>query len=1606
MFKKTLALFFFLILVSSFCFALWPFGETKNFFIIDKNTTIISGGGGGDVNRITAGTGVDVNANTGDVNVSIDIPFLSSLFQLIGDYVSGPVFNASFPIKDENTLGVDHLVAGTNISLSCTGSDENGNCTINSTASGGSGGFYYAGASLTLEPDSNKFNVNDANIISENSLLASGDNVSELVNDSGFITTWGLYTAGGNLVLGDDNVFHVNDANLGLTFVKQVDGNSWYLSSLTYIPTETDIDGNALGVVNGLDLNNSLSYLKWFDANGFMTKITFDSNISLLDLNNSLDYLKTIPNQDANILVVINSLDLNNSLSYLVSTTFIPSTNEWDLNFALRGSFDSNDVLDSRYSQGSHTVDTNWNTEGKDFKELSDLNNIYDSRYSTGSHTIDTNYQTAGYDFSSYVLGSIFNASFPIDYDTNITNLPTIPIDTNYATEGFDFADYLLATTFIPSSNEWDLNFALRGSFDSNDVLDSRYSQGSHTVDTNWNTEGKDFKELSDLNNIYDGRYSTGNHTIDTNWNTEGKDFKELSDLNNIYDGRYSTGNHTTDTNTFTVCGDVNSFSLGTGECVPYTANATYRPTIVTENGGGSIVDANIGLIQFYDNAVMEFVEGSATNPLIVDINFSGVTSFDHLTVREYYDGSASHTIKVQLWSFVTSSWEDYYQFVGQSGYSVLTIPVYDPEYHLDSGNVRLRLNHVSSGISSHRLYIDFAWLTRGVQTGSSVNLTGYAEYNFAYNNFDGNGSFKTSGDVNANRFKGDGSLITGIVHPYIPTEGAIDGNALGVINGLDLNISLNYWNKAEFDTDQNTATTNSPTFAGLTLSNLTATRIPFVGADQNLFDDDAFTWDNSVKKVILNYSGLEDYIPLSLRNTNIANINNEVRLPFIVKSDAGNITAGRIDVSLSDITAGAEVGKMVLSTQHGAGSLTEFMTIVGKEVTWGDDDSIIHNYSKSAGGEVINNFARGVTTDWRTHYTVEEDLNYIGYNSNKDIWWYLNDGGTIKPFFQMDASESKINSFVDFQADNYFSGSGTQGGSTTTGGLTFEDGLYTSGSASGGSGGFYEAGYNLVRRVVGDLNYFDVNDENIITANDLTTSTALYSATQNIYDGNFLKTGDWTGQFDGQEGSWYIDYTNTTNKPFISSTAEWDANWLANVFQTDFNANLLDYFIGQNISLLTNDSGYITSYTDTNAQNGCTINQLLAGVSGCTSTPTITGTNITGIPASSILAGTFGTGNYTIDGDLNLGEWAFSSDGSENLTLQGITADADFAIDVNDGGVMKNLVLIDASAGQVKFPEATYVKQGVDGTIDTRLNMFSDTAGKYFSIASTGDQTSIATIGTPLVVSSASSMYLSSSSYIYQDASDNFVWRDNDDGDATRMTLTSASGLLDLTGDLRLGFETARIRVGMQNNSGDVHFGSSGIGSPPNGEQDYGFYTAYNAYRSTDGNWYHSRQTTTPASRFAGGGTGAAASNFTWDYSTNVGSSDITWTNLMTLASTGELTVKGCRANFTRYGLGCIQTAEEGSGTIDVASEDCYDTYGGRLPSLHELSIAFNNLALTDETDDDEWVSAGVDWDDVNDYEHTFLNANVGTDISDGDVTTAVTSKAYRCFVPFGGGT
>ena len=135
--------------------------------------------------------------------------------------------------------------------------------------------------------------------------------------------------------------------------------------------------------------------------------------------------------------------------------------------------------------------------------------------------------------------------------------------------------------------------------------------------------------------------------------------------------------------------------------------------------------------------------------------------------------------------------------------------------------------------------------------------------------------------------------------------------------------------------------------------------------------------------------------------------------------------------------------------------------------------------------------------------------------------------------------------------------------------------------------------------------------------------------------------------------------------------------------------------------------------------------------------------------------------------------------------------------------------------------------------------------------------------------------------------------------------------------GDIRASQAVAKISLGQLGSQGDSFFGASGIGSPTVGSQDYGFYSAHNAYRTSTGAWKHSRADAIGAVRLLGSGGGSSGnSGFSFDYSANNGSNDITWTNRMRLFNTGIL-------KLSAYGAGILQTSSDGTvssgGDIDI---------------------------------------------------------------------------------------
>lgn len=241
---------------------------------------------------------------------------------------------------------------------------------------------------------------------------------------------------------------------------------------------------------------------------------------------------------------------------------------------------------------------------------------------------------------------------------------------------------------------------------------------------------------------------STYNLTYDTTTNEWNGNESSLARVGNCLDGEV-----------------VMNTTTGGVECVPLVADSTtYYPNQTLVTGGTNATD-NITEMWYYDGYFYNVSEGTGANPMDVYINYSNVSNFGQIVLREYYSGSANHYIQVQLWDNVNSVWENYFEFVGQTGQTIISVPVFDDTNHIGTDEkVQLRLHHVETGVSAHRLYIDFAWLVDGMNIGASTNLDGYARYNFNFNNFTGNGTYFSTGNITTTKyFIGNGSQLTDI---------------------------------------------------------------------------------------------------------------------------------------------------------------------------------------------------------------------------------------------------------------------------------------------------------------------------------------------------------------------------------------------------------------------------------------------------------------------------------------------------------------------------------------------------------------------------------------------------------------------------------------------------------------------------------------------------------------------------------------------------------------------------------------------------------------------------------------------------------------------------
>ena len=128
----------------------------------------------------------------------------------------------------------------------------------------------------------------------------------------------------------------------------------------------------------------------------------------------------------------------------------------------------------------------------------------------------------------------------------------------------------------------------------------------------------------------------------------------------------------------------------------------------------------------------------SATNPNTVQFLFTGMTHFDSINTRSFYEGSVSHNVDIQLWNYTTSAFDTYATFSWESGYVSRTIEVFSPTLYIGTGwdawKVILQFIHTSSGIETHDYLFDYIALCDGGGGSGGASIASAVAYTATWN--------------------------------------------------------------------------------------------------------------------------------------------------------------------------------------------------------------------------------------------------------------------------------------------------------------------------------------------------------------------------------------------------------------------------------------------------------------------------------------------------------------------------------------------------------------------------------------------------------------------------------------------------------------------------------------------------------------------------------------------------------------------------------------------------------------------------------------------------------------------------------------------------------
>ena len=127
----------------------------------------------------------------------------------------------------------------------------------------------------------------------------------------------------------------------------------------------------------------------------------------------------------------------------------------------------------------------------------------------------------------------------------------------------------------------------------------------------------------------------------------------------------------------------------------------------------GTSADTVADLQVLNDGNTYEIAESGGTPGFDLHLTFKNVIRFSALANKTRYD-PGTHFIQVQLWNYVTGTWDNFTSIESSQGFNYRFIDIEDDTPYINNiGETMAAFDHVPGGTASHRMFIDYVALVR-----------------------------------------------------------------------------------------------------------------------------------------------------------------------------------------------------------------------------------------------------------------------------------------------------------------------------------------------------------------------------------------------------------------------------------------------------------------------------------------------------------------------------------------------------------------------------------------------------------------------------------------------------------------------------------------------------------------------------------------------------------------------------------------------------------------------------------------------------------------------------------------------------------------------------